>query len=51
LRRDRIPLASRILSAVVAYDALDRKERLETAAGSQFDPAVVRAVIGAKSRA
>jgi response regulator RpfG family c-di-GMP phosphodiesterase len=50
-RRDAIPLASRILAAVIAHDALDRKERLETASGVQFDPNVVRAVLGTRSRA
>jgi len=51
LRRDDIPQASRILAATVAYDALDRKERIEGAAGTQLDPAAVRAVMGVKSRA
>ena len=56
LRSDAIPLASRILSVCIAHDALDEMnrtqirndrssplERLETAAGTQFDPATVRA--------
>lgn len=42
---------SGILAAAIAFDRLDRKERLDTAAGTQFDPAIVRAVLGAASRA
>jgi response regulator RpfG family c-di-GMP phosphodiesterase len=57
LRGDAIPIAARILSAALAHDALDESYRtritqdrtlpivrLETAAGTQFDPAVVRAL-------
>lgn len=56
LRSDAIPLPARILSVCIAHDALDEAhrthirddrttplERMETAAGTQFDPAVVRA--------
>jgi response regulator RpfG family c-di-GMP phosphodiesterase len=50
-KRAAIPAESGILAAVIAHDKLDRKERLDTAAGVQFDPAVVRAVLGVKSRA
>jgi response regulator RpfG family c-di-GMP phosphodiesterase len=45
LRGDEIPLAARILSAAIAYDALDRKDRIKTAAGTQFDPRVVNAIV------
>ncbi len=43
-----IPIAARILSAAIACDALDRAQRLETAAGTQFDPHVVRALLAAE---
>ena len=56
LKKDEIPLASRIISVCIAYDALDEShrtiirndrtnpiERIETAAGTQFDPEIVRA--------
>ena len=49
--RGSIPVESGILAAAIAYDELDRKERLDTAAGVQFDPAIVRAMLGVKSRA
>jgi len=57
LRHNAIPRASRILSAAIAYDAIDEAYRtriaqvrtlpivrLETASGTQFDPAPVRAL-------
>jgi len=51
-KREAVPAESGILAAAIAYDRLDEKERLETAAaGLQFDPAIVRAVMGARSRA
>ncbi len=37
--------ATAILSAAIAYARLDRGERLDDAAGTQFDPSVVRAVM------
>lgn len=40
-----IPIASAVLAAAIAYDHLDRGERIEGAAGTQFDPKVVRALI------
>ncbi len=59
LRSDGIPPEARILAAVIAFDALDDAfrsriteeralpiSRLETAAGTQFDPQVVRALAG-----
>jgi len=50
--RAKIPIASGILAAAIAYDRLDRGERVDTAAGTQFDPAIVRAVMeAAKLRA
>jgi response regulator RpfG family c-di-GMP phosphodiesterase len=47
LRNTAIPIASRILAAVIAYDGLRRKDLLDTAGGTQFDPDVVRAVMSA----
>lgn len=57
LRKDGIPAASRVLAAAIAFDAMDEAHRsriteertlpivrLETAAGTQFDPDVVRAL-------
>lgn len=50
--RTEIATASGILAGAIAYDRLDRGERIDTAAGTQFDPAVVRAVMeAAKLRA
>lgn len=56
LRHDGIPLAARVLAVCIAHDSLDEShraqvrsdrttplERMETAAGTQFDPTVVRA--------
>lgn len=45
LRHGEFPRESEILAAAIAYDRLDRGERLEDATGTQFDPAVVRAVM------
>jgi len=64
LRANKIPIQSRILAVCIAHDALDEQhrthirddrtnplERLEQAAGTQFDPAVVRAFAeGLKTR-
>jgi response regulator RpfG family c-di-GMP phosphodiesterase len=45
LARKSIPVASAILAACIAHDRLDRGERIDTAAGTQFDPVVVRALM------
>jgi response regulator RpfG family c-di-GMP phosphodiesterase len=45
LRSTAIPVGASLLAAAIAYDALDRSERLEDAAGTQFDPRIVRAMI------
>lgn len=45
LRGKAILPAASILASVIAYARLDRGERLEGAAGTQFDPKVVRAVM------
>ena len=45
LSRKSIPQASAVLSAAIALDRLDRPSRLDEAAGTQFDPAVVRALL------
>ena len=47
LSRKNIPTTSAILAAAIAYDRLDRTERIDTAAGTQFDPVVVRALMEA----
>ncbi len=57
LRHDAIPLAARVLSLSIAYDAIDEAyrtriteerttpiARIETASGTQFDPQTVRAL-------
>lgn len=57
IRHDAIPQASRVLAVTIAFDAVDEAYRsriteertlpivrLETASGTQFDPAVVRAL-------
>ena len=57
LRHDSIPKGARILAAAIAYDALDEAyrsritedrvapmTRMETAAGTQFDPDTIRAL-------
>lgn len=47
-----IPPGAAILAAAIASDALDHKDRIDTAAGTQFDPHVVRAVLeAARTRA
>ena len=59
LRDGAIPRAGRVLAVAIAFDALDESYRsrvteertlpivrLETAAGTQFDPALVRALAG-----
>ena len=49
--RNDIPVAASVLAAAIAYEHLDRGERIEGAAGTQFDPKVVRAVVeSAKAR-
>ncbi|HET9029479.1 MAG TPA: HD domain-containing phosphohydrolase [Candidatus Aquilonibacter sp.] len=45
LRGGKIRPASGLLAAAIAYESLDRAERIEDAAGTQFDPAVVRALM------
>ena len=45
LRHTKIPAGARILASAIAYDRLDRGARLDTAAGTQFDPVVVRALL------
>ncbi|MBV8490948.1 MAG: hypothetical protein JO199_10510 [Candidatus Eremiobacteraeota bacterium] len=47
LFHDAIPTAAGLLGAAIAYDALDHKDRIDTAAGTQFDPRVVRAILEA----
>jgi response regulator RpfG family c-di-GMP phosphodiesterase len=42
-----IPAAAGILAASIAYDLLGHKDRIDTAAGTQFDPGIVRAVLEA----
>lgn len=52
LARNAIPASAAILSAAIAYDRLDRSERIDTAVGTQFDPTVVRVMMeAAKTRA
>ncbi|MDP9023964.1 MAG: hypothetical protein M3N13_01135 [Candidatus Eremiobacteraeota bacterium] len=52
LMHGAIPLTARILSAAIAFEKVDRGERLDTAVGTQFDPAVIRALFEAgKTRA
>ena len=52
LARAKIPAGAAILAAAIAYDRLDRSERIDTAAGTQFDPGVVRIMMeAAKTRA
>jgi len=46
-RHDDIPVVASVLAAAIAYDRLDRGDRLEGAAGTQFDPKVVRALMEA----
>ena len=42
-----LPTAAAILAAAIAYDQLGHKDRIDTAAGTQFDPQVVRAILEA----
>lgn len=52
LRGNELSPATAVLAAAIAYERLDRGERLDTAAGTQFDPRVVKAVLEvAKTRA
>jgi response regulator RpfG family c-di-GMP phosphodiesterase len=52
LSHKNIPVAAAVLAAAIAHDRLDHGERIETAAGTQFDPVVVRALLeAAKLRA
>jgi|SRR5579884_1136278 len=44
LRQNAIPIGARVLAVAIAYDTIDQAHRLETAAGTQFDPACVRAL-------
>ena len=47
-----IPTGAAILAAAIASVALDHKDRIDTAAGTQFDPRIVRAVLeAARTRA
>jgi response regulator RpfG family c-di-GMP phosphodiesterase len=47
LFHDAVPTAAGVLAAAIAYDALGHKDRIDTAAGTQFDPRVVRAILEA----
>jgi response regulator RpfG family c-di-GMP phosphodiesterase len=47
LRNRDIPIASAILAAAIAHERVDRASRLDEAAGTQFDPTVVRAMMEA----
>jgi response regulator RpfG family c-di-GMP phosphodiesterase len=52
LMHGKIPAGSAVLAAAIAYDRLDRKARIDEAAGTQFDPQVVRSMLeAAKLRA
>jgi response regulator RpfG family c-di-GMP phosphodiesterase len=42
-----IPAGAAILAAAIASDALDHKDRIDTAAGTQFEPRIVRAILEA----
>jgi response regulator RpfG family c-di-GMP phosphodiesterase len=44
LSREAVPIGARILAAAIAYDALDRKDRIEHAIGTQFEPRAVAAI-------
>ena len=47
-----VPAGASILAAAIAYDLLDHKDRVDTAAGTQFDPRTVRAILeAARARA
>lgn len=47
LAHHAFPVAAGILAAAIAHDLLDRKDRIEAAAGTQFDPRIVRAILEA----
>jgi response regulator RpfG family c-di-GMP phosphodiesterase len=52
LKQTEFPPAAGILSAAIAYDQLGHKDRIDTAAGTQFDPRIVRALLeAARARA
>jgi hypothetical protein len=42
-----VPAAAGILAAAIAYERLDRPERIDEAAGTQFDPRIVRELLEA----
>jgi HD-GYP domain-containing protein (c-di-GMP phosphodiesterase class II) len=50
LARGNLPTAAGILAAAIAHDRLDRGDRMDEAAGTQFDPRVVRALLEAARR-
>jgi response regulator RpfG family c-di-GMP phosphodiesterase len=45
LSRSSLPPAAGILAAAIAYERLDRGDRLDEAAGTQFEPRIVRALL------
>lgn len=47
LSQHAFPVAAGILAAAIAHDLLDRKDRIDAAAGTQFDPRTVRAILEA----
>ncbi len=47
LRGSNLPIAALILAAAIAHERVDRTSRLDEAAGTQFDPSVVRAMMEA----
>jgi response regulator RpfG family c-di-GMP phosphodiesterase len=47
LFKNAIPIGAAILAAAIAYDALDHKDRIDTATGTQFDPRIVKAILDA----
>lgn len=47
LLHDTVPPAAALLAGAIAYDALARKDRIDTAGGTQFDPRAVRAILEA----
>jgi response regulator RpfG family c-di-GMP phosphodiesterase len=52
LKHRAIPAGAPILAGAIAYDSLDHKDRIDTAAGTQFDPRAVRAILeAARTRA
>ena len=46
-RGNAISRPAAVLATAIAHDLLDRSERLEDAAGTQFDPAIVKATLEA----